>query len=238
MCQVQMPFHLEWLARKRKQLDQIDCQGVHGGLVQKMPGATVLLCPHWQYFIKQDGKRRSHNCCYGSGCTTPILLSLLSRYPLCVEQPIDRLFFLVSACMPWCLWKLAQKLIGLKCSQFFMPLKVTLSWVSCRKVTSSLSSSPPSISILCSPKLNFKNSTHVCTIYSRKVSLFLPLMKAISKPNPFRFLLAPSLLFTKKKDQLSTLRKMLTFKQGFPKSSLHVCICILPSRHLLPCYYA
>ena len=49
--------------------------------------------PHWQYHIKRDGTRRSRNCCDGSPRSAPQLHGVTSTYSLCVEQPIQRLFF-------------------------------------------------------------------------------------------------------------------------------------------------
>ena len=86
----------EWQAGERKQLDQLDRQGLYGSPVSKPPGAIVLR-PHWQYSIKQDGTRRSHNCCDGSPRAAPNLDGLISTYSSCVEQPIQRMFFSLAA---------------------------------------------------------------------------------------------------------------------------------------------
>jgi len=69
---------------------------MYGEPVRKPPGAIVLR-PHWQYSIKQDGTRRSRNCCDGSPRSTPLLHGIPSTYSFCVEQPVQRLFFALAA---------------------------------------------------------------------------------------------------------------------------------------------
>jgi hypothetical protein len=61
------------------------------------PKNAILLNSHWQYRIKQSGKRRSRNCCDGSACAAPKLHALAKMYASCVEQPIFRLFCALSA---------------------------------------------------------------------------------------------------------------------------------------------
>ena len=62
----------------------------------KPPGAIVLR-PHWQCSIKRDGTRRSRNCCDGSPRSAPLLHGIASTCSSCVEQPVQRLFFALSA---------------------------------------------------------------------------------------------------------------------------------------------
>jgi len=69
----------QWCAGKHKQLDHFHDLKMCGEPVRKPPGAIVLR-PHWQHSIKQDGTRRSRNCCDGSH-------GIASTYSSCVEQP-------------------------------------------------------------------------------------------------------------------------------------------------------
>jgi len=55
----------QWRAGEHKQLDHFHDLKMYGEPVRKPPGAIVLR-PYWQYSIKQDGTRRSRNCCDGS----------------------------------------------------------------------------------------------------------------------------------------------------------------------------
>ena len=86
----------EWQAGERKQLNQFDRQGLYGAPVSKPPGAIVVH-PHWQYSIKQDGTRHPQNCCDVTPRAAPILHGLISTYSSCVEQPIQQMFFSLSA---------------------------------------------------------------------------------------------------------------------------------------------
>ena len=60
---------------------------------------SILLRPHWTYAIKSDGTRRSRYCCDGSPSAAPVLHGIASTYSSCVEQPVQRLFFALSAQM-------------------------------------------------------------------------------------------------------------------------------------------
>jgi hypothetical protein len=85
-----------WQAGEHKQLDHFAALGMYGKPVPKPPGAIVLRS-HWQYSVKRDGTRRSRNCCDGSPRSAPTLHGVASTYSSCVEQPIQRLFFALSA---------------------------------------------------------------------------------------------------------------------------------------------
>ena len=86
----------KWQAGEWKQLDHFHNLGMYGAPVKRPPGATVLR-PHWQYRVKGDGTRRSRNCCDGSPRAAPVLHGLASTYSSCVEQPVQRLFMALSA---------------------------------------------------------------------------------------------------------------------------------------------
>ena len=163
--------------------------GLYGAPVSKPPGAIVL-CPHWQYSMKRDGTRRSRNCCDGSPRAAPILHGLISTYSPCVEQPIQRMFFSLSA-------SLGYDVYGGDALDAFdhspppvVPTYVSINdayadwyfWKTGRKIDRSkvlpvlhaLQGHPESgklweshiNSILFSPELNFKCTTHNRTIYS------------------------------------------------------------------------
>ena len=63
------------------------------------PKDAIVLRPHWRYLVKRDGTRRSRNCCDGSPCAAPSLHAFAMTYSSCVEQPIQCLFFALSAHM-------------------------------------------------------------------------------------------------------------------------------------------
>ena len=88
----------EWQAGEFKQLDRFHALQMYGDPVPRPtdPNA-IILRPHWQYKMKSDGKRRSRNCCDGSPRAAPVLHGIASTYSSCVEQPIQRLFFALSA---------------------------------------------------------------------------------------------------------------------------------------------
>ena len=88
----------DWEAGERKQLDHFHSLGMYGPPVPRPPNAVVLR-PHWQYHVKRDGTRRSRNCCDGSPRAAPLLHRLASTYSSCVEQPVQRLFFALSAAL-------------------------------------------------------------------------------------------------------------------------------------------
>ena len=178
----------EWQAGERKQLNQFDCQGLFGSPVTKPPGAIVLR-PHWQYSIKRDGTRRSRNCCDGSPRAAPILHGLISTYSSCVEQPIQRMFLSLAASLgynvyggdaldafahspppvvptyvsiddayaDWYLWKTGQKIDR---SKVLPVLHALQGHPESGKLWESHINS-----ILFSPELNFKCTTHDCMIY-------------------------------------------------------------------------
>eukprot|EP00980_Cylindrotheca_fusiformis_P004426 scaffold946_cov73-Cylindrotheca_fusiformis.AAC.1 len=60
------------------------------------PKDAIVLRQHWQYQIKRDGTRRARNCCDGSPRAAPALHRFAKSYSSCVEQPIQRLFLLLS----------------------------------------------------------------------------------------------------------------------------------------------
>jgi len=76
----------QWRAGRHKQLDHFHDLKMYGEPVRKLPGAIVLR-PHWQCSIKQDGTRRSRNCCDGSPRSAPLLHGIASTCSSCVEQP-------------------------------------------------------------------------------------------------------------------------------------------------------
>ena len=86
----------EWKAGETKQLDHFEKLGMYGKPQARPPGAIVLR-PHWQYQLKRDGTRRSRNCCDGSKRAAPLLHKLAKTHSSCVEQPVQRLFFALSA---------------------------------------------------------------------------------------------------------------------------------------------
>ena len=86
----------EWKAGEFQQLDQFHDLGMYGTPVPR-PADGIILRPHWQYKVKDDGTRRSRNCCDGSPRAAPVLHSIASTYSSCVEQPIQRLFMALSA---------------------------------------------------------------------------------------------------------------------------------------------
>ena len=88
----------EWQAGEFQQLDRFHALQMYGAPVPRPtdPNA-IILRPHWQYKVKSDGKRRSRNCCDGSPRAAPVLHGIASTYSSCVEQPIQRLFFALSA---------------------------------------------------------------------------------------------------------------------------------------------
>jgi hypothetical protein len=86
----------EWEAGERKQLDQFHALKMYGPPVRRPPNSIVLR-QHWQYQIKRDGTRRARNCCDGSPRAAPVLHSVAQTYSSCVEQPVQRMFFALSA---------------------------------------------------------------------------------------------------------------------------------------------
>lgn len=87
-----------WFAGERKQLDQFHALRMYGDPVRPPKGA-IILRQHWQYHIKRDGTRRARNCCDGSPRAAPTLHRFAKSYSSCVEQPVQRLFFALSAQM-------------------------------------------------------------------------------------------------------------------------------------------
>ena len=86
----------KWQEGEFQQLDHFRDLGMYGAPC-KLPRGGILLRPHWQYRVKTDGTRRSRNCCDGSPRAAPMLHGIASTYSSCVEQPIQRLFFALSA---------------------------------------------------------------------------------------------------------------------------------------------
>jgi len=84
----------QWRAGEHKQLDHFHDLKMHGEPVRKPPGAIVLR-PHWQHSIKQDGTRRSRNCCDGSPRSAPLLHALLQHIHLVLNNPYSN-FSLLS----------------------------------------------------------------------------------------------------------------------------------------------
>ena len=88
----------EWQADESVQLDRFEALCAYGTPVRRPDNPNpVILCPHWKYKVKSDGKLRSRNCCDGSPRAVLALHGTASTYSSCVEQPIQRLFFVLSA---------------------------------------------------------------------------------------------------------------------------------------------
>ena len=88
----------EWKAGETKQIDQFHFQGMFGkpkypNGPNGIPKGSIILRPHWQYEAKQSGVRRSQMCCNGSKKTVPQLHVVASTWSLCVELPVQQLFF-------------------------------------------------------------------------------------------------------------------------------------------------
>ena len=83
-----------WHQGETKQLNQFEDLQMFGKpvLIDKHKN-IIILRPHWQYNVKQDGTRRARLCCNGSKYAALILHALTITYLLCVEHPIQRLFF-------------------------------------------------------------------------------------------------------------------------------------------------
>jgi hypothetical protein len=86
----------EWKAGEIKQLDQMHSLQMYGEPYKRPPDAIVLRL-HWQYTVKQNEEQQSQNCCDGSKRAAPQLHAVASTYSSCVEQPIQQLFFALSA---------------------------------------------------------------------------------------------------------------------------------------------
>ena len=86
----------EWRKGEVDQLDKMERLGMYGKPCKRPPNAIVL-CPHWQYHLKRNGDRRSRNCCDGSRRAASTLHAVASTYYSCVNQPVQRLFFALSA---------------------------------------------------------------------------------------------------------------------------------------------
>jgi len=95
-----LPTWPKWQAGEHKQLDHFAKLGMYGAPIPRPEGATVLR-QHWQYRIKRDGTRRSRNCCDGSARTAPGLHGIASTYSSCVDQPVQRLFFALTAALTY-----------------------------------------------------------------------------------------------------------------------------------------
>jgi hypothetical protein len=85
-----------WHKNEVTQLDQFEQLGMYGPPCYP-PKDAIVLSSHWQYCIKQCGKRCSRNCCDGSPRAAPKLHALAKTYASCVEQPIFCLFCTLSA---------------------------------------------------------------------------------------------------------------------------------------------
>ena len=93
----------DWLQAERKQLDQFHDLEMFGDPTP-LPHKAILLRPHWNYVIRKSGERRSRNCCDGSKRAAPLLHAIASTYSSCVEQPIQRLFFALTALLNYKLY--------------------------------------------------------------------------------------------------------------------------------------
>ena len=89
----------EWKSGETQQIDQFTDLQMFGEpvLLDQKHKHTIILRPHWQYNVKRNGTRRARLCCNGSKLAAPILHALAMTYSSCVEHPIQRLFFAISA---------------------------------------------------------------------------------------------------------------------------------------------
>jgi hypothetical protein len=88
----------EWKSGETKQLNQFaDLQMFGKPILIDPKTKPIILRPHWQYNVKRDGTRRARLCCNGSKYAAPILHALAMTYSSCVEHPIQRLFFAITA---------------------------------------------------------------------------------------------------------------------------------------------
>ena len=86
----------DWKQSGISQLDKMAKLGMYGK-PYKVPSKTSVLRPHWQYHLKRTGDRCSRNCCDGSKRATPVLYIVNSTYFSCVNQPVQRLCFVLAA---------------------------------------------------------------------------------------------------------------------------------------------
>ena len=88
----------EWKAGETQQIDQFtELQMFGEPILLDQKHKHIILRPHWQYNVKRNGTRRARLCCNGSKLAAPILHALAMTYSSCVEHPIQRLFFAISA---------------------------------------------------------------------------------------------------------------------------------------------
>jgi Reverse transcriptase (RNA-dependent DNA polymerase) len=88
----------DWLAAEKKQLDNMENQGMYGDPVVPPDGA-ILLRSHWTYGIKSDGTRKARNCCDGSERAAPMLHGEAKTYASCIEHPCMRIYFALTAAL-------------------------------------------------------------------------------------------------------------------------------------------
>ena len=91
-----LPNWDEWQLAKFRQFDRFGKLEMYGQPIT-LPQNCVLLRPHWQYHVKRSGIRRSRQCADGSKRSAPILHAIVDSYSACVNQPVQRLFFALSA---------------------------------------------------------------------------------------------------------------------------------------------
>ena len=84
----------QWLAGKTKQIDQFMHQGMFGvsRSLDTLRKNAIILRPHQQYLVKQNGVRRSRMCYNRSKKSTPQLYAVASTWSSCVLLPMQRSF--------------------------------------------------------------------------------------------------------------------------------------------------
>ena len=93
-----LPNWNDWNEAEFRQLDRYAKLEMYG-VPQYLPKNEkhILLRPHWQHHEKRSGVRRSRQCVDGSKRSAPLLHAVTNSYSSCVYQPVQRLFFALSA---------------------------------------------------------------------------------------------------------------------------------------------
>ena len=89
----------EWLQGETDQLNDFHQQGMFGIPTDPatIPKDSVILRPHWNYMVKQDGRQRSRFCCDGSKRAAPQLHAAALTWSSCVQLPVLKMFLGMSA---------------------------------------------------------------------------------------------------------------------------------------------
>ena len=94
-----LPNWQDWNDAEFRQLDRYAALEMYG-TPQFLPSDDskyALLRPQWQHHVKRCGTCRSRQCVDGSNRSQPLLHALANSYSSCVYQPVQRLFFALSA---------------------------------------------------------------------------------------------------------------------------------------------